>query len=80
MVKSIEEAVEQLRRDPTQPVRTQLGGLAIEVRAILEPGPEKSAAALFGELGPWSGESTEEMLSLLATARRQGGHRSVQDL
>lgn len=80
MVKTIEEAVEQLRRDPTQPVRTRVGDLTIEVRAVPEPGPQRSAADVFAELGPWEGETTEEILAILAEARRRGGHPRVPEL
>jgi hypothetical protein len=34
VVKTIEEAVEQLRRDPNAPVRMRIGDLTIEVRAV----------------------------------------------
>ena len=78
--KTLDEVVEQLKRDPGQPVRTTLGGLTIEVRAVSGPAPGKSAADAFAEIGPWSGETTDEILSILADARHQGGHRSVSDL
>ena len=80
MVKTIEELVEQLKRDPSQPVRASFGGLTIEVRAVSEPGPERSAGDLFAEIGPWAGETTEQILALLAEARRQGAQRHVPDL
>jgi hypothetical protein len=80
VAKTIEEAVEQLKRDPSQPVRTRVGGLTIEVKAVPEVLADRSAAELFVELGPWAGESTEQMLELLASSRRQGGRRSVPDL
>jgi len=80
VVKTIEEAVEQLKRDPSHPVRTRVGDLTIEVRAVVEPPAQKSAAELFAELGPWAGETTEELLEMLAEARRQGGQRAVPEL
>ena len=80
MVRTLEEVVEQLKRDPTLAVRTKVGDLTIEVRAVSEPPVEKSAADLFAALGPWGGESTEEILALLAEARRQGGRRSIPGL
>jgi hypothetical protein len=52
----------------------------IEVRAIDGQEPAKSAADVFTELGPWSGESTEAILHLLAEARRGGGRRPVPEL
>lgn len=80
VAKTLEEVVEQLRRDPSQPVRATLGGLTVEVRAVSEPPINKSAAELFAELGPWAGETTDEILALLADARRKGAQRSVSDL
>lgn len=80
MGRTIDEAVEQLKRDPTQPVRARVGDLTIEVRAVTEPTSQRSAAAIFAELGPWAGETTEEILAMLAEARRRGGQRFVPDL
>jgi len=80
VVRTIEEAVEQLKRDPTQPVRTRVGDLTIEVRAIEEPTSGRTAAAVFAELGPWEGETTEEVLAILAQARHRGGQRPVPEL
>jgi hypothetical protein len=72
VVKTIGEAVEQLKRDPSMPVRTQVGDLTIEVRAVREGASERSAAAVFAEIGPWEGETTEEVLAILAATRRPG--------
>lgn len=80
MAKTIDEVVEQLRRDPSQPVRTTLGGLTVEVRLVPNLSPERSAADLFAEIGPWAGETTEEILSLLAEARHRGGRRVVSTI
>lgn len=80
VVKSIEEAVEQLKRDPNTPVRAQVGDLTIEVRAVSEGTSGRSAAAVFAEIGPWEGETTEEVLAILAEARRRGGQQSVPEL
>lgn len=77
---TLEEAVAQLKKDPGQPVRARVGDLTIEVRAIDERDAARSAAEVFAELGPWAGESTEEILQVLAEARRSGGRRSVPEL
>ena len=79
MVKTIEEAVALLKKDPSRAVRTTVEGLTIEVRTVPEP-TGASAADLFARLGPWAGETTEEMLELLARARRQSGRRVVPEL
>ena len=77
---TLEEAVAQLKKDPGHPVRARVDDLTIEVRAIDEQGAAQSAADVFADLGPWAGESTEEILHLLAEARRSGGRRSVPEL
>jgi len=77
---TLEDVVAQLKRDPDHPVRAKVGDLTIEVRAVDGQVSGKTAADVFGELGPWAGESTEEILGLLAEARRLGGRRSVPEL
>jgi hypothetical protein len=82
----LDQAVEALRRDATQPVRARVDDdLTVEVRAVpaadeearqLAPG-EKSAADVFREIGPWEGETLEELLDLLQNARRERGSRNV---
>ncbi len=68
---TLDEVVAQLKKDPGRPVRARVGELTIEVRAVNEQEPARSAADVFAELGPWAGESTEEILRLLADARRE---------
>lgn len=80
MAKTLDEVVEQLKKDPDHPVRTKVGDLTIEVRAVAEAPTERSAADLFAEIGPWAGETTEEVLAFLAEARQRGGQRSVPQL
>lgn len=69
VAKSLEEAIEQLRRDPVHPVEAVVGDLRVEVR-VKAP---RSAADLFREVGPWEGESTEELWKRLAEERARGG-------
>jgi plasmid stabilization system protein ParE len=61
-------------------VRARIGNLTIEVTVVAEKDSEKSAAAVFAEIGPWEGETTEEVLAILAEARRDGAQRPVSDL
>jgi hypothetical protein len=63
---TIEEAVEQLKCDPSQTVRATLGGLAVEVRAVPDLPGDRPAAELFAAVRPWAGETTEEILAILA--------------
>ena len=80
MAKTIDEALQQLKREPGQPVRAMVEGLTVEVRVVPELPVSRSAAALFAEIGPWEGETTDEMLEFLAEARQRGSQRSVTEL
>jgi hypothetical protein len=77
---TLEDVVAQLMKDPGRPVRARVGDITIEVRAIEDSVSARSAADVFAELGPWSGESTDEILRLLADARRRGGQRPAPEL
>ena len=69
MIKTIDEAVKELRRDPDHAVTAEVDGLVVEMRYK----GRRSAADVFRELGPWEGESTEEMRDLFRESRQQGG-------
>ena len=69
IAKSLEEAVERLRRDPEHQVEAVVGDLRVEVRVKTT----RSAADLFREVGPWEGEAGEALLLRLADERRRGG-------
>jgi hypothetical protein len=53
---------------------------AQEVGAVPKSPEQQTAADIFEHLGPWAGETTEEILHVLAEARRTGGHREVPEL
>jgi hypothetical protein len=71
---TLEEALEKLRRDPSQPVRAHVDDLDVELRAVPQrrregPGLGTRMAAL----GPWQGESTDEIVGILRKGREAGG-------
>lgn len=80
MTKTLEEAVEQLKRDPSRPVRAAVDGFTVEVRAVSAMSGLESAADLLAAIGPWEGETTDEILAMLGAARAAGGKRSVPGL
>lgn len=75
VARTLAEALDQLKRDPARPVRAQVQGMTVEVRVVTQAPVENSAAELFDRFGPWAGETTEEILSILAEARRKGSQR-----
>jgi hypothetical protein len=70
----LDEAVARLKKDPSQPVRVRLGDITVELRAVVGAGGDQSAGDVFAGIGPWAGETTDELLRLLSEARRR--HRS----
>jgi hypothetical protein len=77
----LDEAIQALKRDPTQPVRVRVDEeLTVEVRAV-DPAvaPRRSAADAFRELGRWEGETGAELDALFADVR-QRSNRQVPDL
>jgi len=90
---TIEEAVVALKLDPTRPVRAKVDGLTVELQAVAAgpadhsapqpPAPasgEPSAADLLRGIGPWEGETLDELLRFFSRARRQGGSGNVPEL
>jgi hypothetical protein len=72
--KALEEALAQLRRDPSRPVRAHLDELDVELRAV--PPSRRRGPGLgtrMAALGPWQGESTEEIIRILREGRETGG-------
>jgi len=64
MTKTLNAALAELRRDPERIVTTEIEGLVIEGR--------RTAGDVFREIGPWEGETPEELTGLLRQARAEG--------
>ncbi|MBI4615607.1 MAG: hypothetical protein HY720_18460 [Planctomycetes bacterium] len=74
-------AIAQPKSDPTRPVRVRLEGMEIEIRAVEEAAaPIPSAAEVFASLGPWAGETADELKDILGKTRRRTAPRPVGDL
>lgn len=61
-----------LRRDPTHPVRATVDGMAVELRA-LEPevGESRRLGEVLREIGPWEGETHEELDAIFRDVRQR---------
>jgi hypothetical protein len=71
VARTLDEALQRLKREPGEPVRATVEGMTVEVRVVPGPPVIRSAADVFAEIGPWEGETSQEMLEFLAEARRQ---------
>lgn len=80
MSKSIQQALDELRAEPEKPVQVTVDGLTVEVRVVHDLADDTPLSAVFAEIGPWEGESTEEIMQFFREARREGGTRKVGDL
>jgi hypothetical protein len=72
-VKNLQEAVAALRRDPAQPVRARVDDLEVELRAVRGGAKVVGLGDRIAALGPWEGESPEEIRRILREARQAGG-------
>lgn len=73
MVQGIKKAIAALKRDPSQPVTAAIDGLVVEMHVK----KRLTADDIFRELGPWEGESQEELIKMLREARDQGGSKEM---
>jgi hypothetical protein len=66
--RNLEEAVAELKRDPSHAVYARIDDLDVEVRVVAD-GARTGGDDVLGRVGPWKGESTEELLRVLREAR-----------
>lgn len=69
----IHAAVEELRRDPNCTVQAHIDDLDIELRALAPKERPADLGEFLADLGPWEGESLEELQARLRKARKEGG-------
>jgi hypothetical protein len=70
---NLEQAVAELRKHPAKTVKARCGDFAVELRAISPPAVAGRLGDSLVALGPWEGETTEELMSRLRQAREAGG-------
>jgi hypothetical protein len=74
IAQTLEEALMALKHDPSRPVRAHVDDLDVELRAV--PHRRRQGPGLgtrMAALGPWQGESTEEIIRILREGREAGG-------
>jgi hypothetical protein len=80
---TLEEAVAELRRDPSTPVHLVVDGIEVEVRRA-EPAPipgasdQSNLGDRIAALGPWEGESTDDLVQIIRQGR--DGSQALPDL
>jgi hypothetical protein len=69
VIKDIQQAIAELKHDPGKTITAEVEGLVIELRCARC----RTASEIFEDIGPWEGESEEELTQLLREARTAGG-------
>ena len=69
----LKAAVEELKRDPSRPVQAHVDHLDVELRALAPRKRSTDLGKFLADLGPWEGESLDELLERLREARKKGG-------
>ena len=78
---NLERAVAELRRHPEEPVRAHCGDLTVELRAVAcSPSEPRPLGDSLAALGPWEGESADELMARLREARAAGGSAEPPEL
>lgn len=80
MRRNIDEAVEEVRRDPARPVRVRIDDLEIEIRVVPSAPTDAGLGDRLAAAGPWEGERVDEILALLREGREHGGSAEAPDL
>lgn len=79
--KTIEEAVAELKRDPSHPIRLIVDGIEIELRrspaagVVAGSSDQSNLGDRIAALGPWQGESAEELLEILRRGREESAQQ-----
>ena len=65
------DAIAELKKDPSRTVLADVDGWVVELRVERRP----TADDVFREIGPWEGESAEDLMRLLRETRGEGGSK-----
>ena len=79
-VPSLEDAVAELRRDPSHPVRARLEGLDVELRALPSNETNAGVGSRLAAIGPWEGIALDDLERILREGREAGGSAPAPEL
>ncbi len=77
---SLEEAVAELKRDPSHPVHARVDGLDVELRVLPSNETSLGAGSRLAAIGPWEGIALEELDRILREGREAGGSAPAPDM
>ena len=77
---SLEEAVAELKRDPSQPVHLRIDGLDVELRVLPSTETHTGVGTRLAAIGPWEGIALEDLERILRDSREAGGSTAPPEL
>jgi hypothetical protein len=77
---SLEEAVAELKRDPSHPVQARVDGLDVELRVVPSNDAHPGVGTRLAAIGPWEGIGLEDLERILREGRESGGTAAAPEL
>ena len=76
----MEEAVAELKRDPSHPVHARVDGLDLELRIIPSNETQPGVGSRLAAIGPWEGVALEDLMRILREGRESGGSAAPPEM
>jgi len=70
---NLDEAMAELKRDPSHAVHARIDGLDVELRVLAAGETQPGVGTQLAGIGPWEGISLEELMKVLRDGRESGG-------
>jgi hypothetical protein len=77
---SLEQAVAELKRDPSHPVQARVDGLDVELRVLPSNEMQAGMGTRLAKIGPWEGIALEDLEQILREGRDSGGSAAAPEL
>ena len=77
---SLEEAVAELKRDPSHPVHARVDGLDFELRIVPSNETKPGLGARLAAIGPWEGVALDDLMKILREGRESGGSAAPPEM
>jgi hypothetical protein len=77
---SLEEAVAELKRDPSHPAHARVDGLDVELRVVPSNETQPGLGTRLASIGPWEGVALEDLMRILREGRESGGSAAPPEM
>ena len=77
---SLEEALAELKRDPSHPVHARVDGFDVELRVLPSNESKTGVGSRLAAIGPWDGIALDELAQILREGRESGGSAAPPEM